>query len=209
MKYLILAFALFLSGSQAFGQVNVDSLNQVADSLHRLSEATDLPTTQKKYQPKWKYRPDSKRFFHHSDLNASFLISARFERNAYLLDFSPNLAYRPNDQLEIGTGFVYQYIDLTDRPLLAPRTNGYGVRAYTRVYPWTYFYLHFEYLYVNAEFSVFSARGNFHNFVFGGGFNISIGDQLYIITQITSNMLEDALYNQRRPFATLGLGVRL
>ena len=89
------------------------------------------------------------------------------------------------------------------------RGNAVGLRAYTRIYPWPYFYLHLEYLYLNAPFNSFSARGNFHNFVFGGGFNIPLNDNLYLITQITANMVEDLLYFQRRPFYTVGLGVRL
>ena len=129
----------------------------------------------------------------------------------FYVDVSPAVHYLMWDRLEPGLGFIYQYsADHGPQPTVKRHTV--GGRLLLRAYIVEGLFVMTEGQLVNTglkQGSFKPPRDNFFTAFAGGGYAIPLGSGAYAFMTFKVNLNTNALYPDRRPFISAGIGVGL
>jgi len=97
-----------------------------------------------------------------------------------MVDISPTLGYRINENLSAGLGLTYVYYEVSS---LNYSTNVYGGGPFARYVFAKNLFAHVEYQILNAEYYSFypPERQDVHYFWVGGGFRRELGRNAYLV----------------------------
>ncbi|HIA05346.1 MAG TPA: hypothetical protein EYN71_01290 [Flavobacteriales bacterium] len=97
-----------------------------------------------------------------------------------VVDISPTIGYRFNENLSAGLGLTYLYYEISS---LDYQTNVYGGGPFVRYVFARNLFAHVEYQILNAEYYKFypPERQDVHYFWVGGGFRRQLGGNAYLV----------------------------
>ncbi len=127
-----------------------------------------------------------------------------------LVDLSPTLGYLVRDELLVGVGARYIYLE--DRRFLnyTFKTNVYGGNVFSQFYFLENLILHAEYEVLNLEdFSDLGNRINISSVLVGGGYRSMIGDVSYFSLLLLYNLNETENSPYTNPILRINFGFGL
>jgi len=132
------------------------------------------------------------------------------------IDISPMLGYRINDYIAFGVGATYQFYRYHDY-YYDQRTEIYGGRVFTRIYPFKMVFLHAEYEMLNLESAIFdpgynsysNKRFNVFNPLVGAGYKQEMNDNVSSTIMILWNLNNTGITPYGSPIIRVGVEINL